>query len=79
MDPLLRIAARVAAEYDFRTKAKINALVITEVGRLSGVEDLNAVSEGLLDSPVHQSIQALAEAVKDAAESLGKGFSPETG
>lgn len=68
---LVRIAARVAA-YDFRTKMRINALVIEEVGRLANVPDLNAVAEHIADSPVHVAIQSLADAVSDEAAKMGK-------
>lgn len=68
---LVRIAARVAA-YDFRTKMRINALVIEEVGRLANVSDLNAVAEHIADSPVHAAIQSLADAVSAEASKVGK-------
>lgn len=68
---LVKIAARVAA-YDFKTKMRINALVIEEIGRLANVPDLNAVAEHIADSPVHAAIQSLADAVSDEASKMGK-------
>jgi len=68
---LVRIAARVAA-YDFKTKMKINALVIEEIGRTSGVQDLNAVADAIAESPVHGAIQALADAVHDESQKISK-------
>ncbi len=69
---LVKIAARVAA-YDFKTKVKINALAIEEIGRAANVSDLNAVAEAILESPVHDAIQNLANAIADEAAKLGKG------
>lgn len=66
---LLKIAARVAA-YDFKTKMKINALVIEEIGRGSGIDDLNIVAEYIADSPVHAAIQQLADAIHDEAAKI---------
>lgn len=68
---LLRIAARVAA-YDFKTKMKINALAIEEIGRAAGVSDLDAVAVHIMESPVHGAIQALADAIHDEASKIGK-------
>lgn len=77
---LLRIAARVAA-YDFKVKMKINALAIEEIGRASGVSDLNAVAEHIMESPVHAAVQALADAIHDEASKIGKdvGLKAEAG
>lgn len=68
---LLKLTARVAA-YDFKTKMRINALAIEEIGRTSNVSDLNAVAEHIADSPVHGAIQALADAIADEAAKIGR-------
>ena len=66
---LFRIALRVAG-YDFKTKMKLNVLVIQELARLSGLEDTNTVAELIADSPIHNEIQALANVISDEAEKM---------
>ncbi len=65
---LQAIALRVA-KYDFKTKMKINALVITELARESGLDE-NDVAMAIMESGVHRQIQDLADAIGEEAEKL---------
>jgi hypothetical protein len=66
---LYSIALRVAG-YDFKAKMKINALVIQEIARVSGVEDMNAIAGLIAESPIHDGIQALADSITEEAEKI---------
>ena len=58
-----RIAARIAAStYDFHTKMAINAVVLHELSRTTGMDE-NSVAIAILESDIHEIIRTLAEAV----------------
>jgi hypothetical protein len=68
-DPrILRIALKVAG-YDFKAKMKINALVLEEMSRLTGI-DIDMVAGQIAESPVHEHIQSLADSISEEAENL---------
>ncbi len=62
------MAARVAG-YDFKTKMKINALVISELARETGLEE-NDVAMAIMESGVHKRIQELADAIGEEADRM---------
>ncbi len=64
------MAVRVAG-YDFKTKMKINALVISELAQETGLGE-NDVAVAIMESGVHKQIQELADAIGDEAEKLKK-------
>lgn len=64
------MAVRIAEGYDFRTKMKINAIVIKELARETGMSE-NDVAAAISESPVlHEEIQKLADAVHSEAERI---------
>ena len=70
------IFSKLASEYDFKTKMKINKLVIEEIARESGFEkDLKSIAIGLVDSPIHSLVQELADSIHQEAERLKSDFS----
>jgi hypothetical protein len=65
---LQAMAVRIAG-YDFKTKMKINALVISELAQETGLGE-NDVAVAIMESGVHKQIQELADAIGDEAEKL---------
>lgn len=62
------------ANYDFKSKMKVNALVISEIARLAlGDEDsssFNTVAEAIEKSPIHDEIAKLAEMISSEANKI---------
>ena len=76
---LHRIARRVA-KYDFRTKAKLNAFILNEVakqvvGHEPNDDDYNKISEAMLESPLHQDINLMAEDIASEVDRISGLFS----
>jgi hypothetical protein len=71
---LTMIATRIAADYDFQTKMKINALVLEETTRESGYDRsrINDIAKKLSESDIHQNIQNLADFIHEEAERISK-------
>jgi hypothetical protein len=70
---IFAIASRIAASgYDFRTKMRINALVLEEIAREAGLDltEMNDVATGISESDIHGLIQQLANTVHEEAERL---------
>ncbi len=69
------IASKLASEYDFQTKMKINKLVLEEVAREAGVDrsQLNGVAFELAESPIHNQVQDLANSINAEASRIKKG------
>jgi len=62
------MASRVAG-YDSKTKMKINAPVISELSRETGLGE-NDMAVAIMESGVHRQTQELADAVHEEAEKL---------
>ncbi len=70
------IAARVA-KYNYQTKAKLNAFVISEIAQLAfghkpTEDDFNKVAEALLESPLHRDISTIAEDMDSEVDRITK-------
>jgi hypothetical protein len=66
---LSNLYVKASENYFFDTKMRINELVIKELAKKTGLDYLR-IMEQILESPIHNKIQELAEEIKLEADKL---------